>query len=265
MLRIRGRAATYGELWYDERPPDDADVDILVYRNQRVPMENARNVPGLSLTSDLTGSCEQLESVFARECRYEIRRADSKDGVRAEFFSSPRERLGEFAVFHAAFADQKVVPAIDEPWLRAACDSGKLILTCALRDSEVLVWHAYLRCGPTALLLHSISLFRERDTGYRALVGRVNRWLHWRDMHYLKTRGAAVYDWGGLFEDDSAPGHAGINRFKRSFGGSAVRYYDCTVANTLKGRLYLPLRDAWRRYGHGGRTAEARKRAWQPC
>jgi hypothetical protein len=264
MLRIQGRAAVYGEVWYDEPLPAEPDVDILVYRQQRMPRDNARNVPRLSLSSDLTAA-GGVEAAFTRECRYEVRRADTKDGVLAEFFAAPRDRLGEFGVFHAAFADQKVAPPADMLWLRAACASNNLLLTCATRGGETLVWHAYLRCGTVALLLHSISLFRERDAGYRALVGRVNRWLHWRDMHYLKSRGTLSYDWGGLFEDESGPGHAGINRFKRSFGGAPVRYYDCTEPLTLKGRLYLPLRDAWRRYGRGEAAADPRKRAWQPC
>lgn len=63
----------------------------------------------------------------------------------------------------------------------------------------------------------------------------------------LKEMGITRYDWGGLFEDESVPERAGINQFKKDFGGQRVRTYDCTVPVTIKGRIWLPVRDAWRR------------------
>ena len=114
-------------------------------------------------------------------------------------------------------------------------------------------------------LVHSVSLFRDRDPAYRALVGRANRWLHWRDLLLFKAQGVKRYDWGGMFEDESGPGHAGINRFKRSFGGQRVRCWDCTLGVTLRGRAWLPLRDAWRRRrdAAAARDREAGQQ-WQP-
>jgi hypothetical protein len=66
-------------------------------------------------------------------------------------------------------------------------------------------------------------------------------------MLRFKETGIRRYDWGGLFEDETVPENAGINKFKKDFGGQQVRTYDCTVPVTLKGRIWLPLRDAWRR------------------
>ena|SRR2546422_11776441 len=39
-----------------------------------------------------------------------------------------------------------------------------------------------------------------------------------------------------------------INTFKRGFGGRQERTYDCTVPVTARGRIYLAVRDAWRRH-----------------
>ena len=66
-------------------------------------------------------------------------------------------------------------------------------------------------------------------------------------MLRFKERGLKRYDWGGLFEDESVPERAGVNNFKKDFGGRQERTYNCTVPVTLRGRLYLPLRNAWRR------------------
>ena len=34
MIRINGRGAVYGEVWYDEETPSDSGVDIVLYRQR---------------------------------------------------------------------------------------------------------------------------------------------------------------------------------------------------------------------------------------
>ena len=67
------------------------------------------------------------------------------------------------------------------------------------------------------------------------------------------------YDWGGMFEDESTAERAGINRFKRMFGGSPVRAYDCTVPANVRGRAFLALRDVWRSWQRAQPAAPARR------
>jgi lipid II:glycine glycyltransferase (peptidoglycan interpeptide bridge formation enzyme) len=66
-------------------------------------------------------------------------------------------------------------------------------------------------------------------------------------MLRFRELGLARYDWGGLFEDESSPERAGINRFKQDFGGRREHSYNCALPVTLRGRLFLPLRAAWHR------------------
>ena len=65
-------------------------------------------------------------------------------------------------------------------------------------------------------------------------------------MLQFNAIGMECYDWGGLFDDESTPKRAGINNFKRDFGGREERTYHCSVPVTVTGRVWLPLRDAWR-------------------
>jgi hypothetical protein len=98
----------------------------------------------------------------------------------------------------------------------------------------------------------SASLFRVHDTEHRALISRANRWLHWRSMLYFSEHGATHYDWGGVFEDESAPERLGINRFKKEFGGEPARRFDCLVARSARGHVRLGLKrlgDGWRYLG----------------
>jgi lipid II:glycine glycyltransferase (peptidoglycan interpeptide bridge formation enzyme) len=246
MIRIKGSGAIYGDVWFDEDPPADPNVDILRYYCRHAPIAAARSVPFLSMVTDLGVEPEAIADTFSKDCRYKVRRADSKDGLKLDWILDPRERLQEFREFFDAFARQKSHEPCDQQWLQAACDAGQLVLTTASRDGEALVWHAYLISGKSAWLQYSGSCFRDKQNDYRALVGRANRWLHWKAMLHFKDAGMARYDWGGLFEDESTPERAGINAFKKSFGGHVDRTYQCTVPVTIKGRLYLPLRDAWR-------------------
>lgn len=247
MIRYKGRAAVYGELWYDEEAPADSEVDIVVYRQRASPIAGARATPFLSLVVDLSATEGAIMDQFGKDCRYKIRRAESKDGLRMEFISDPADRLDEFCAFYDAFARQKSLKLSDRQWLLAACNARRVVLTSASRNGEALVWHAYLITGKAAWLQYTGSCFRDRDNDYRAVVGRANRWLHWNEMLRFKGLGITRYDWGGLFEDESVPERAGINRFKKEFGGQFVRTYDCVVPVTVRGRIWLPLRDMWRR------------------
>ena len=134
----------------------------------------------------------------------------------------------------------------DRHWLERAAAERQLVLSCASCDGARLVWHAHLRSGRTVRLTYSASWFRGMDSDYRSLVGRANRWLHWRDMLCFRQAGVQYYDWGGVFEDESTPERTGINHFKRMFGGQPVQSYECTVAANVRGRVWLALRDAWR-------------------
>lgn len=246
MICYKGRGALYGELWYDEEVPADAGVDIVVYRQRKNPIAGARATALLSLVIDLSPPEGAILDQFGKDCRYKIRRAETKDSLRMELVTEPAAGLDEFCDFYDAFARQKAVGSSNRRWLEAACNAGRLLLTSASRDDETLVWHAYLITGNTAWLQYTGSCFRGRDNDYRAVVGRANRWLHWKEMLRLKELGIMRYDWGGLFEDESTPERAGINRFKKEFGGHPVRTYDCIVPATMKGHMWLTLRNAWR-------------------
>lgn len=251
MIRIEGSGAVYGDVWFDEEPPRDCKVDIVRYHCRPEPIPNVRCTPFISTVTDLDGEAEAIGAAFSKDCRYKIRRADGRDELSVEWIADPQPRLDEFCAFFDAFARQKSHEASDRQFLDAAHAARQLMLARAARHDETLVWHAYLLCGNTTWLQYSGSCFRNQEKEYRSLVGRANRWLHWRAMLHFKSLGMRRYDWGGLFQDESEPDHAGINGFKRSFGGRVERTYDCTVPVTVKGRLYLPLRAAWR----SGRTA----------
>ncbi|MDB5924053.1 MAG: uncharacterized protein JWN13_2989, partial [Betaproteobacteria bacterium] len=232
MIHIRGRFATYGELWFDEQPPGAARVDVLMFRQRSSPLAGRVCLPFLSLVNDLSAAEQTLMAGLGKTNRYKIKRAASKDELSAEWLADPQAQLDSFVDFYDEFAREKGLQAAYRRGLDAACASGHLVLSHASKDTRTLVWHAYMTHGQKIALLHSASLLRGVKNGDRALLARANRWLHWCDMLHFKEAGLRLYDWGGLCAVESNPARAGINRFKREFGGQPVCTYNCSVAVT---------------------------------
>jgi hypothetical protein len=257
MIRTRGKLVRYGEVWFDEIPVPP-QPDILFYRQRSAPVPGAQCEPYLSLVSDLSVDEELAREKMNRMCRYDIRRAE-RDGVICMHDAVPSPTaIAEFAAFFDEFAVDKALEPLNRKWLSAAAAVGRLFLTSARLDGDVLVWHAYLATGTTARLLNSCSLRRDADGRQRQLVGRANRLLHWRDMLEFRRLGFRTYDWGGIFPDESNAVRKRINDFKREYGGEERRYFECVAGQTWRGRIYLALvRFVWRRHSERRRTRSA--------
>ena len=125
MIRIDGRGAKYGDVWYDEEPPRDSGVDIVRYHCRHAPVADARFVPFLSMVTGLGVETDAIAARFGKDCRYKIRRAETKDELAAEFIMEPEERLEEFRNFFDTFALQKSHEPCDGQWLRAPRHAGR--------------------------------------------------------------------------------------------------------------------------------------------
>jgi hypothetical protein len=240
MIRIRGKGVTYGELWFDETL-QAPQPDILICRQRSQPWPGAQCENFVTLLIDLTQDEAALSVALDKDHRYEIRRAATKDGGISTTIDQPAQELDAFCAFYDRFAAAKGLGRSYRKWLNEAAAADRLILTNAEHGGNVRVWHAYIVSGDRVRLLHSASLAQADDKSLQALVGRLNRWLHWQDILEFKRRGFRTYDLGGIFAEASSSAAAGINRFKAGFGGVRSPGFDCTVALTGKGRLYLAL------------------------
>jgi len=246
MIRIRGKIVEYGEVWFDEEP-ETPTPDILILRQRPHPVPGSRCTEFHTLVFDLRESEETLLSAVKKEPQRQIRRA-AREGSLFTFLDRPEEDvLDAFCTFYDRFAASSGVAAVARTWLREAAAQDRLALSYAANGDEPLVWHSYVVASGRARQLHSASLFRGEDSAGRAGIGRLNRWLHWQDILEFQRRGLQVFDFGGVFADESSPGARGINRFKEEFGGSPRTEYDCLVPMTLKGRGFLALQRARRR------------------
>jgi len=154
---------------------------------------------------------------------YEVRRAE-KDGL--QFAEENNQQ--NFLKFYNHFATLKKLGRLSQAHLTSL--KSHLLITKVLVEEQVGAYHVYVLDPEEARarLLYSAQLQAGLD---RALLGRANRWLHFKDMLLLQERGFRVYDWGGITKPGTDPEREGITQFKLGFGGTIEEEYN----------LYSPL------------------------
>jgi CelD/BcsL family acetyltransferase involved in cellulose biosynthesis len=242
MITYKSRFLRRAEVWFDNQPPVAAQsVDWILYHQRTRPVPGAKSRSFYTLLVDLSQSPEQLLSQLSEDTAYKIRRARERDKIFCEC-CDPRDRavMNRFEQVHKAFAAMKGLPRLNRTRLENLATAGLLDISVA-RDAQgnVLVFHANYRDPLRATQLELPSLYRALPNSHaRNFVGRANRYLTWSDILRYKELGLKFFDFGGwhLGNDHEL---LNINDFKRGFGGTVVREYQCEQILTLKGRLVL--------------------------
>jgi len=100
-------------------------------------------------------------------------------------------------------------------------------------------------CDPQAGITRSLyAVSGNLPEELRRDAGHISRWLCWQDIQFYKQEGYRIYDWGGISKHGEL---AGIDEFKKSFGGKPAVVHDALVC----WRPLAPLlRRAWKiRFG----------------
>ena len=237
------------DIWFDQEPEKKNDLDVLYYYYQTTPP----SIPSwecdeeYTLLIDLTQDRDEIWKRINRNSRYEIKRASRKDLLIYEFWERiDSERLDEFFDFHAQFTASQGLRNLRKSVklrLKNYAQSGVLNLSrVKLKDEKDLTWHVYYYSKHRVFLLHSASIKNSADNAYKRLVGRANRYHHWRDILTYKERGISVYDFGGWYANTDDQKLIYINQFKEEFGGELVKNFNWRHGLTLKGKLFLLLR-----------------------
>lgn len=172
-------------------------------------------VEGHSCVTDLTQSVESLLTTMKSNTRNEIRRAE-KEGCEFQVV----ENFAELIPFYNEFCKSKGFPDyVSESRLRKF---QKVLVTKAVCNGVTLAMHVTQLDpqGDVSLLILSGSM-RLGENVDRKLIGWGNRFLHFKDLEYLKAHGYKVYDWSGICMDPDDPRYS-IGQFKLSFGGEIV-------------------------------------------
>jgi hypothetical protein len=233
------------ELWLDEPAPlHQASCDVLLLRQYKAAPERAFSSPFVSLAIDLSQSAESLLQGLSSGTKYEVRRAEGKDQVLCVNEPAVEEEVClQFQRFYDEFALSKGVPLLSIRELLARARAGALRMSRAVYAGETVVWHVHAASTKQVTLLYSASHFRQLDDNEtRAAIGRANRLLHWKDMLHFKGMGFEVYDFGGWYAGEEDQARLKINKFKEGFGGLRVEQVNAALALTLRGWVYLRMR-----------------------
>lgn len=238
MLFSKSHGLEIVELWFDEQLPSQFSPDIIRYRQALTLKEGASDF--YTLVTDLRPGIEVLTARLNSDSRYKIRRAQEKDSLTMNIWDGDPAFLNSFVTYYAAFATQKGLDKPDPRYLDLLSSAGRLdVSRVVTADGEPLVYHAYYKHADRVRLLYSASQFRSSsDSGFRALVGRANRWLHWQDLLRFKADGRVWYDWGGWYEGKDDPDRLSINQFKESFGGEVLQTFNGEALLSLKAKVF---------------------------
>ena len=192
-----------------------------------------------SLLTDLTKSKDELlNQITSKNFKYEIRRSN-RDEITVKYYTAQDILknpllLDKFKIcYDQMFAEKGKSTKLNLEALKRYAEESALIISVVYFDEEPVVFHSYVDGKDRVRFFHSCSTFRS-DREYAQLIGRANKRLHWEDWLYFKDKGYVEYDWGGVFAFDSDDG---IDKFKRTFGGKPVEYFNVSVSGSILGRL----------------------------
>lgn len=186
---------------------------------------------------DLDPALDTLLKGIAKNTRYEIRQAE-KLGNRVRTSRNGAEQTKAFLALFNDFARSKPeVRTINENKLnhyQGHSDTFLVHLDDKLVCGHVLLYDTQLR---RTRLLYSASR-RFDDCEAARLSGTLNRYLHWYEIQTYKEEKCEIYDMGGI----STGVNAGIDQFKKLFGGRIVNEYTylCSGLPYLS-RMFLKL------------------------
>lgn len=175
-----------------------------------------KRIPMFTKVINLTLSNDEILNGLNKTTKNEVQRSE-RDDIKIDFMLS----YDNFKNWYDQFAELKKL----DPLHDNDCFKNNIFVSTAYFEGKPMVCHAYLldEESKIARLLYSVShLPCIEDKTSRGLVGRVNKFLHYKDMLYFKEKIYLEYDFGGYAFGTSNAKLQGINKFKDSFGGELV-------------------------------------------
>jgi hypothetical protein len=225
----------------------ETNADIVFFFQTSSGIKGAH--PFNTLLIDLSKDEETLFSELKKDFRRQIRKAENKDNLKAEFDSTPSHKnIIEFTEYANEFRKLKGLPPISVKQLIELADINALTISYIKDENDnILCCSSIISDDFRARAFYTASLRLKASTSKeRNLIGGANLYLHWSELIYFKNKGSRIYDFGGISQDKDNKELQNINRFKLYFGGSIVTEYHFYHARTIKGKLALMLKRSGR-------------------
>ncbi len=185
--------------------------------------------PIRTILLDLTYDEETLLARMKEKCRYNVRLAGRR-GVIVRAAQSPEDVRAWYQLLQTTSErEQFGIHTLDyylQAW-RIFVPRSQARLLLAEYGGQLLAGIFVGLLGKQAIYLYGASSNEQRDL-------MPNHLLQWEAMRWAKQQGATQYDlWGLPATDNDDEAMAGVNRFKRSWGGEVVSFmgaYECELS-----------------------------------
>lgn len=190
-----------------------------------------------TLVNDLTKDEDELYSKINKNYRYEIRRA-IKEKIECSIYTN--NDISEFQqIYNDMFSSKGMKNKFNIKLVKAGLAAKYILISKAIKpgNNNIIVYHAYLVDGNSAMLMYSASTLNAVNEKYEVnMIGWMNKYLHWHDIKWMKENGYQRYEWGGIGNPNNL---SGIAKFKLAFGGQVVAYYNYMKASSVMGKIYV--------------------------
>ncbi|PLR73530.1 hypothetical protein [Bacillus sp. UMB0728] len=188
---------------------------------------------------------EEEEGIFQRihkNTRYKIKRAMNRDELTYIELTHPKnEEIEKFSEFFNPFAKERNIRLCDVSKLMAIRDQRSLVISYVVsKNNQVLCYHVHHKEEEQGYLIYSASKrYEKSDSLERNLIGRANRYLHWKDILSFKEKGCKWYNFSGKVLNERDQGGQNVNKFKEEYGPTVGYDSRTFYATSIVGRIGL--------------------------
>ncbi len=218
---------TFYEDWFSQYICRHKKLGFIVYRDSRVDTNTLFCIKKekFTLVTDLQKSEDEISSQVKSKFMTAIRKVDRTENISIGYDKLTAEEYIDF--YNSKFANSKGFSKISTRNLTKFSDDVFIIsgyLDGELTNVQVYVFNKEKKITRALYSVSTIHLIDDKKR--RNIVGSINKALHFKAMLYFKSKGFEIFDWGGYGNDENNKALAGIDRFKKSFGGEVVKLYD---------------------------------------
>jgi len=189
---------------------------------------------------DLTKEESEIFKKIHKNTRYKINRAMNRDELSYFELTHPTDvEIAEFSAFFYPFAKERNIRSCDVKKLKAIRDQGALVISyMADKNNRVLCYHVHHKEVEQGYLIYSASKrYEKNDSSNRNLIGRANRYLHWKDIQSFKEKGCEWYNFSGMIFENEGIGGQNVNNFKLEYGPTTGYDSRTFFAKSIIGRI----------------------------
>lgn len=181
----------------------------------------------IDLKKDLNKLWQEMDK---SSCRYEINKAEKlKDRIKVTINQNPETFL---KIYNDFVKRKRHISQMSEKRLNDYLKVSDFFL-CYF-DQNPMVGHLLLHDEKTGIVRLIFSATRRLENEfYKKLSGPLNRYLHWQEIQYYKTKGFSIFDTGGI-----GSGEGGVGKFKLSLGGYKVTRKNYIFGSGLVKKFY---------------------------